>query len=132
MKNSTVGKTFIACATSVVLALSLTPAVAFSATDAPALEVGELSISQSEEGTARTIDDMLALGGYAPGEAIVVRDATADTGGKPTGATDLMEADSEVYEQATGDALDSGSSVVIEHVVREGADTAARQRCWQN
>lgn len=68
---------------------------------------------------------MLDEGPYVPGEAIIVVEKTPVS--HPVAiddATELMEADATSYEQATGEDAPSTRGVVIEHVVREGADTA--------
>lgn len=68
---------------------------------------------------------MLDEGPYVPGEAIIVVEKTPVAHSVAIDdATELMEADAESYEQATGEDAPSTRGVVIEHVVREGADTA--------
>lgn len=109
----------------VPLAYLLPAALCMLAIPLAVLAAGTAQAASVPCASASEIDAMLDVGPYVPGEAIVVVDATKALHTEAiANATELMQADAQSYAEATGEEARSGAGVVIEHVVREGADTA--------
>ena len=116
-RRSLRGRTPLACLLAAALCMLGIPAGIFAPVAAQAAATVPCA-------SASEIAAMLDVGPYAPGEAIIVVDrAQAAHANALDSATELMEADVQSYEQATGKEARSASGVTIAYVVRKGADT---------